>query len=187
MWYLCQIGAILSSRRQIRQVCPRAHLRVFSNAEFCAESDSGEIFDIRGCTVGQNLKKPKISLFFSKLITDSTPKSLIDLLQTPCACCHIVWEELTSILRPYLNYYGNEKLRRCQKNARFYLCFFHVQKRYVIGAISGQKWIEKLPGTFSSEQNIAGNLPKAFRTTMEGQNLGRIVQKLTKNEISSRS
>jgi hypothetical protein len=60
---------------------------------------------------------------------------LIDLLQTPCACCHIVWEELTSILRPYLNYYGNEKLRRCQKNARFYLCFLHVQKRFVIGAI----------------------------------------------------
>ena len=131
MWYLCQIGAILSSRRQIRQVCPRADLRVFSNAEFCAESDSGEIFDIRGCTVGQNSKKPNFSLFFSKLITDSPPKSLIDLLQTPCACCHIVWEELTSILRPYLNYYGNEKLQRCQKNAPFYLWFLHVQKRYI--------------------------------------------------------
>ena len=171
-YYLCQIGAILSSRRQIRQVCPRAHLRVFSNAEFCAESDSGGIFDIRGCTGGQNSKKPKISLFFSKLITDSPPKSLIDLLQTPCACSHIVWEELTLILRPYLNYYGNEKLRRCQKNARFYLCFFHVQKRYVIGAISGQKWIEKVPGTFSSEHTIAGSQPMALRTLMEGQNLG---------------
>ena len=177
----------MSSRRQIRQVCPRAHLRVFSNAEFCAESDSGGIFDIRGCTVGQNLKKPKISLFFSKLITDSTPKSLIDLLQTPCACSNIVWEELTSILRPYLNYYGNEKLRRCQKNARFYLCFFHVQKRYVIGAISGQKWIGKVPGTFSSQQTIAGSPPRAHKSPIQGQNLGQCGQKLAQNEIFSHS
>ena len=140
---------------------------MFSNAEFCAESDSGGIFDIRGCTVGQNSKKPNFSLFFSKLITDSPPKSLIDLLQTPCACCHIVWEELTSILRPYLNYYGNEKLRRCQKNARFYLCFLHVQKRFVIGAISGQKWIEKLQRIFSGPLKTFQDSSEHCRTSQD--------------------
>ena len=53
---------------------------------------------------------------------------------------------------------------------------------WVIGTVSGQKWMGQEPGTFFSNHNIGVDPPMAQWRPLRGQNLGQNGQKMAQND-----